>query len=818
METSLEKFKQDIETYFAHKPNENILISYWETTPHIEGNDEVIHIGITKFDLSEKEIEKLPSELHGVKCVYEYGSKITFLETQSIGISQILNSSLQGANEVWDTPRVKYDPLIGGVSIGAIDITAGTLANVVWDKVTGEPYLLTNEHVVSNIQNIEPTHPPKDHPIVQPGVVDGGTIDDLAGNLHVVGGMKSAGLNNESHNIDAALITPARAYTIDRFWGIGNIELKNHVEAEVGDTIIKTGRTTGITTANVHAVGVSANIGGIAWRDPMVMTDLIHTKPGNSFVQGGDSGSRAWKEDTMEPVGIVFAGGLYDSFIIRAQNICDAFNVTFEGPGSSGIEIEIDNKVLTTDDLGQASILLTPDQYLYAISKAQYVSEEDLIYIVDEPTYRTITLLKDRYTVTFTVTEYGSGIELEDVDIIVGNESIVTNSQGEAIFTLPWRDFNYTWIATKEYYITETDTFSITNTHINIPVVLKRYGVLSLTSPTVLHQGDDTVEFVFTLEGATFNSNVTDVDNWNIDSGETGLMVQGIELMSDQTVKIDTIGIASKGSITFQVLNNAMDVTLDSSIVFLNITTGLVLFDVSHGETKLHNANVTLAGYGTEITDSDGKAVFEPVNSGTHPWEVTRTGFITKNGELTLSNEHLTEEYSCNKNNFRLRFDGFFNSAWQEVVFKGNHEIIGVYMPVANRGNYTVVIYSADGETLLHSYDQGYLEPTHTSQGNNPYIHFCKIPTLSVVDGTTYRVGFLFDPAVWVVLAHHYTWSQTRPEPKRSFNGSIWAAPNGLVWVDGDLKFTGSTSTKFVLAMGFITNKMEKEIFVNMDI
>lgn len=817
MDTTIKKFKQDLVTYFVHKPNEKIVISYWETEPHIEDNDEVIHIGITKFDLSKEDLEKMPSEIHGVKCVYKYGAEIKFLGTQNIGVSQALNPSLRGADEVWNSRTIKYDPLIGGVSIGAIDIPAGTLANVVWDRLTGEPYLLTNEHVVSDTQNINPNHPPEGHPIVQPGVFDGGTIDDLAGTLYKVGGMKEAGLNGESADIDAAIIIPERSFIEERFWGIGNIDLHPHVEVEVGDTVIKSGRTTGVTTAEVVAVGVSANIGGVAWSDPMPMTDLIHTKPGSDFVQGGDSGSRAWKEDTMEPIGMVFAGSSTDSFIIRAQNICDKFNVTYEGGGDPGIEIEIDNKTLITDGNGEASITLTPEEYLYNISHNKYTSIEDSIRIKDTPENISTMLLRDRYNISFTISDYDTTLPVENTTInIVGVGTETTNSNGEASFNLPWRESEYTWVISKDHYISQTGTFTVDNTNVNIPISFARFGTFSLVSPTVLHQGQADITFIFTLEGATFNSGVESLGNWNIDYGDTALVVDYIELISAQEVHVHTIGIVNAGSISFQVFHEAMDVSFDTLTMILNTTVGSTLFTVKHGDTLLHNADVTLFNYGTQITDAYGETLFDPIHSGNHNWQVSRSGFIPKTGAYTLSYDHLVYEYFYNISRIKLRLAGNWDSTWQEVTFKGSYTLIGVQMVVATAGNYTLVIYDANGIDLLGSYPQGYLEPTHSSAGHTPNVHTCYIPTLNVVNGDTYRIGYLMEPAGWIIVAE-----KPQPgiyvDPARSFSGDIWSAA-GYVWRNGSSVFDGSTDSKFVIEMGFVTDRLHRNINVELEV
>lgn len=298
----MDKFKEKLRKAYGGKYH----VAYWETRPHEESGELVIHVGLSKAKLSLAEAQELPTEIDGIKVVYEYSGEITALTTKY------------------------YNPLIGGVSIGAVDVTAGTFGGIVRDK-EGRPWLLTNEHVVSDTQNTDRNHPPLGHKIVQPGPLDGGV--ELVGDLYKVGGMKLRALMGEPSNIDAALVGPVREFYEDVYYELGHIESLRHAEAEVGDHIVKVGRTTGVTYNVVGAVGVSANIGGISWGSPVQMEDLIMTR--SSFVQGGDSGSRVWKVSTGQPIGLVFAGSMFTSMIIPAQTICDAFGVTFgeEGPG-----------------------------------------------------------------------------------------------------------------------------------------------------------------------------------------------------------------------------------------------------------------------------------------------------------------------------------------------------------------------------------------------------------------------------------------------------------------------------------------------------
>jgi len=78
------------------------------------------------------------------------------------------------------TPRSRWRPVMpGGISLGHYQVTAGTLGGLVYDRTTGEPLILSNNHVLANSNDARPGDA-----IVQPGVTDGGSNpSDLIGHL-----------------------------------------------------------------------------------------------------------------------------------------------------------------------------------------------------------------------------------------------------------------------------------------------------------------------------------------------------------------------------------------------------------------------------------------------------------------------------------------------------------------------------------------------------------------------------------------------------------------------------------------------------------
>ena len=74
----------------------------------------------------------------------------------------------------FDNPRDRFRPTIpGGVSIGHYKVTAGTIGAMVFDRDTGEPLILSNNHVLANSNDAQ-----IGDVILQPGPTDHGARPD----------------------------------------------------------------------------------------------------------------------------------------------------------------------------------------------------------------------------------------------------------------------------------------------------------------------------------------------------------------------------------------------------------------------------------------------------------------------------------------------------------------------------------------------------------------------------------------------------------------------------------------------------------------
>jgi len=243
----------------------------------------------------------------------------------------------------------RYRPAPGGVSIGHMDITAGTLGCLV--KKDGKKHILSNNHVLANSNNAQPG----DY-ILQPGPYDGGEfpgdriakLEDfvpisflepeppggcgiaraLASLLNfgtkVIGSktrLQSVTIREAENLVDAAIALPIDEKDVsDEILDIGKIKGVN--EGAVGMAVKKTGRTTEFTTGEILQVDVTVDVQYELGKIARFADQLM----GGAMSEGGDSGSAVLDTD-HNLVGLLFAGSDTTTIFNRIQNVFSALEV-----------------------------------------------------------------------------------------------------------------------------------------------------------------------------------------------------------------------------------------------------------------------------------------------------------------------------------------------------------------------------------------------------------------------------------------------------------------------------------------------------------
>ena len=245
-------------------------------------------------------------------------------------------------------PTQRFRPAPGGVSVGHINITAGTLG--CWVKKNGKFFMLSNNHVLANSNDGS-----IGDPILQPGPHDGGTFpQDHIANLSefvpikfeggnsscAIGGAAAAILNffaeitgsktrlnpvypqAEENLVDCAIAEPLNQADVkNEILNIGTIS--GVAEGTLGMSIKKSGRTTGFTTGTIQQIDVTSQV---SYGTNKVATFVDQLMAGNMSA-GGDSGS-AILNDQNRLVGLLFAGSNTTTLFNRIQNVFQALQIS----------------------------------------------------------------------------------------------------------------------------------------------------------------------------------------------------------------------------------------------------------------------------------------------------------------------------------------------------------------------------------------------------------------------------------------------------------------------------------------------------------
>jgi hypothetical protein len=253
---------------------------------------------------------------------------------QSAGTRALSSVPLQqvpvGAVDAY-SHRARHRPAPGGVSVGHVDITAGTLGSraigltAPWNN---RHLILSNNHVLanSNAGRVNDS-------IIQPGRADGGRHpgDQIA----VLGRWVPISFGGAANIVDAAFgwawherIRGGQYYLSGgsaAFYTTGAAPLA----ASLGMIVGKSGRTTGLTQGRVTQIGVSVNVnfggGRVALFRNQIAIQSVNSSP---FSAGGDSGSLIWHWAAgVRPVGLLFAGGGGTTFANPIGNVLAALNI-----------------------------------------------------------------------------------------------------------------------------------------------------------------------------------------------------------------------------------------------------------------------------------------------------------------------------------------------------------------------------------------------------------------------------------------------------------------------------------------------------------
>lgn len=194
--------------------------------------------------------------------------------------------------------RHRRDPIQPGISVSHPLVSAGTIGAIVFDRVTGAQCILSNWHVLAGSAFAQPGDA-----ILQPGRFDGGRRE-----TDTIGRLERMHLGRRG---DAAIAVLNGARQVLRAQDHTTVEVRTARRAALGDTVAKSGRTTGVTTGVVDGMGryrITYSV-GTHEIDGFLIRTPAEGNPDDIEISGaGDSGSLWYDPNTREGLGLHFAG------------------------------------------------------------------------------------------------------------------------------------------------------------------------------------------------------------------------------------------------------------------------------------------------------------------------------------------------------------------------------------------------------------------------------------------------------------------------------------------------------------------------------
>lgn len=250
---------------------------------------------------------------------------------------------------------MKMRPAFPGSSVGHYKISAGTLGAVVKDKHTGEKFILSNNHILANGSSGSDGRAKAGDAILQPGPYDGGKQSDKIAELvrfiplirtsqqsdcPVAAGVAGIGnrfiklirptyemrfykYSRSTNVVDCAVARPMNNSLIgEEIVELGSVSGVGEIQE--GTWVQKSGRTTGVTSGLVTAMGVTLRVelsdDESGWFSDQVVADVM--------CQPGDSGSLILNKEN-KAVGLLFAGSDSHCIFNRIQNVLKLLEVEF---------------------------------------------------------------------------------------------------------------------------------------------------------------------------------------------------------------------------------------------------------------------------------------------------------------------------------------------------------------------------------------------------------------------------------------------------------------------------------------------------------
>jgi len=268
----------------------------------------------------EKYRGKVPSEIDGFKTEVIVTGKV-----KALSLLEEVKPSYTYSEPVSRTAMVR--PIAGGISLGVpVEAYGGKMAGTLGLVVKGPGgyyYILSNAHVMA--MNSKAQFLPLGTAVLQPGTYDGGTVEDKVGELYNY--IKITFGPRGKNYADAAI---AKTTILDYLAGgvLGSDDQSTYTisgmtDVSIGDSVRKSGRTTGVTTSTVFDTSATVKVWYTSSKWAIFYDQILVNQP---FIESGDSGSPVDKGGAF--VGLAFAGSSSTAVVCKAKYIINGLGIT----------------------------------------------------------------------------------------------------------------------------------------------------------------------------------------------------------------------------------------------------------------------------------------------------------------------------------------------------------------------------------------------------------------------------------------------------------------------------------------------------------
>lgn len=216
----------------------------------------------------------------------------------------------------------RYRPPIAGISIGHYLVSAGTLGCIVKRHNDEAYYILSNNHILANVNECS-----IDDPVFQPGKIDGGQTADVIARLADYEPLVFKGDNFYDAAIARLIVSPEQR----DIPGIGTVSAIT--SPVINARVQKVGRSTELTSGQIISrnIDIEVDFGNnrkLVFREQFEIEGRNGDNQPAGFSTEGDSGSLVVETDSKKAVGLLFAGDdTGSSYASAIEPIFSRFNV-----------------------------------------------------------------------------------------------------------------------------------------------------------------------------------------------------------------------------------------------------------------------------------------------------------------------------------------------------------------------------------------------------------------------------------------------------------------------------------------------------------